>query len=126
MQIEKAPDVQAMVEDIIETLNLDTQKDKKLMVVLDSNHTEEHVYQELQIFSKIVTKGNYLLVLDTVIEFLKSEKNKEWGPSNSPLSAVKRFLNQSNDYVIDDKYGQFGDISVAINGFLRKISARTA
>lgn len=99
-------------------------KQSRVMVVLDSNHTEDHVYQELQIFSRYVTEGNYLLVLDTVIEFLNAEKDRAWGPGNSPFSAVQRFLKETNEFEIDKRYGQFVDLSVAIDGFLQKNNSK--
>jgi cephalosporin hydroxylase len=47
----------------------DFAKDKKsVMVILDSNHTHDHVLRELELYSPLVTKGNYLVVFDTVVE----------------------------------------------------------
>ena len=41
---------------------------KSIMVILDSNHTHDHVLEELNIYSKFVSKNNYLIVFDTSIE----------------------------------------------------------
>ncbi len=41
------------------------------MVMLDSNHTHAHVARELELYSPFVTKGCYLVVLDTVIEQMR-------------------------------------------------------
>ena len=43
-------------------------KAERVMVVLDSNHTHEHVLRELEIYAPLVTKGCYLVVCDTLIE----------------------------------------------------------
>ena len=37
------------------------------MVVLDSNHTHDHVLKELENYSQFVKKGSYLIVFDTII-----------------------------------------------------------
>jgi len=39
----------------------------KVLVILDSLHTEEHVYKELQAYSPLVSLGSYLIVQDTGI-----------------------------------------------------------
>lgn len=91
----------------------------KVMIVLDSNHTCGHVLKELEIFSKLVTKGNYLLVLDTSIELLNPEAGKDWYPGNSPLNAVFKFLEKNHGFSVDSRYDSYG-VSVAKNGFLIK------
>lgn len=66
---------------------------RRVMVVLDSNHTHEHVYRELELYANLVSEGCYLLVLDTVIDDLRIDPNREWGPGKSPKSAVLNFMN---------------------------------
>ena len=39
------------------------------MVILDSCHTHKHVLDELNIYSELVSIGNYLVLPDTFIEF---------------------------------------------------------
>ena len=69
------------------------------MVVLDSNHTHEHVLSELEIYSNFVTKDCFMLVLDTVIDDLNIDPDRPWGPGSSPKSAVKEFmLKNSGDF----------------------------
>jgi cephalosporin hydroxylase len=41
---------------------------RRAMVVLDSNHTHEHVSRELELYSSFVSEGCYLVVFDTLIE----------------------------------------------------------
>ena len=36
------------------------------MVILDSNHTHDHVLKELNLFGRFVKSGNYLVVFDTL------------------------------------------------------------
>ena len=42
-----------------------TKNSKKVMVILDSHHTHEHVLQELKLYSRLVKKGFYLICSDT-------------------------------------------------------------
>ena len=46
---------------------------KKILVILDSNHTQDHVLKELNIYSKFVKKGNYIICGDTIVEFILSK-----------------------------------------------------
>jgi cephalosporin hydroxylase len=94
-----------------------------VMVVLDSNHTHEHVLEELVLYSKLVTPGCYLLVLDTIIDSLPSPIDRNWQKGNSPLSAVKKFLgSEGNNFIIDKQFESRSLLSYAPSGFLRKIS----
>ncbi|WP_338516642.1 CmcI family methyltransferase [Alteromonas gracilis] len=45
--------------------------DKKVMVILDSNHTHEHVLKELEIYAPLVKRGQYLVVADTCVEYIE-------------------------------------------------------
>lgn len=68
---------------------------KKIMVILDSNHTRDHVLEELRLYSPFVSKNSALLVMDTGIEYAPEESfnvKRPWGPGNSPLTAVNDFL----------------------------------
>ena len=67
----------------------------KIMVVLDSNHTHEHVISELYSYANLVSSGNFLLVLDTVIDDLVPYEGRDWGPGRSPKSAVLKFMNEN-------------------------------
>ena len=67
---------------------------KTIMVILDSNHSSKHVYEELSFYSKFVTKNSYCIVFDTIVEDLPNKfvKNRPWSKGNNPLTAVKLFL----------------------------------
>ena len=94
---------------------------KRIMVVLDSNHTHEHVLSELEIYSKFVTKDCFMLVLDTVIDDLDRDPERPWGPGLSPKSAVKEYmLKISGDFINEQSYENRALLSVAPNGYWRK------
>ena len=69
--------------------------DDRVLIFLDSNHTSSHVYQELEVYSQFVTPASYLVVEDTTIEWHENSKNiRAWGPGNSPITAINRFLSE--------------------------------
>lgn len=98
-------------------------REEPTMVFLDSNHTYEHVYEELRLYSQLVTAGSYLVVFDTVVESLSPDAlgDRPWGRGNSPMTAVERFLAENNSFRADRAFDSKLQISVSPGGFLRKI-----
>jgi cephalosporin hydroxylase len=94
---------------------------KTVLVVLDSNHTHEHVLKELELYSSLVTKGSYLVVFDTIIEDLPDDffPDRPWGKGNNPKTAVHEFLQSNDRFVIDKDIDNKLLISVAPEGYLR-------
>lgn len=78
---------------------------REVMIVLDSNHTHEHVLRELQLYSPLVGKGYYLICGDTIIEYLPAhkERHRPWGPGNNPKTALDEFLKQDNRFKVDKR-----------------------
>jgi cephalosporin hydroxylase len=97
-------------------------KNKKTMVILDSNHTEEHVKKELEIYSKIVTRGNYLIVQDTGISHMPEQmnKNRAWNKKNNPHTAVRKFLKSNSQFINDINIYKKIYFSCSPDGFLKK------
>lgn len=96
----------------------------RILVVLDSNHSDAHVSAELAAYSPLVRKGGYLLVLDTLIERLPEGlyPDRPWGQGNNPMTAVDRFLASEKRFEIDSEYDQKLLFSCAPRGYLRAIA----
>jgi cephalosporin hydroxylase len=95
----------------------------RVMVILDSNHSHEHVFNELSIYSKFVTKDQYLIVFDTVIENFPegSFPHRDWDKGNNPFTAVQQFLDLNKDFCLDEKIEDKLLVTVAPSGFLKKV-----
>ena len=76
---------------------------RKILVILDSYHTHEHVLNELRAYAPLIEKGQYLICGDTVVEYIPQQvhRSRPWGPGNNPATAVKAFLEESDRFVID-------------------------
>ena len=96
---------------------------RNIMVFLDSNHSHDHVLSELKLYSKLVSKGSYLVVFDTICEDLPKEfmNDRPWGPGNSPKTAVWEFLKHSPDFEIDTNYENKLLITAAKCGFIKRV-----
>ena len=95
---------------------------KSVMVILDSNHTHEHVLQELRMYSKFVTAGNYLVVFDTVIEFFPTSSitDRPWSVGDNPWTAVQDFLSESDSFSVCSDIEAKLQVTVAPGGYLRR------
>jgi len=91
------------------------------MVVLDSNHTHEHVLHELELYAPLVTKGSYLVVMDTVVEQMPGDAfpDRPWGKGNNPMTAVREFLARTTRFEVDREIEDKLLLTVAPSGYLR-------
>jgi len=98
-------------------------KEPVIMVVLDSLHTHRHVLKELEMYSPLVSVGSYLVVFDTIIEYLPagSFPGKPWSVGNNPATAVKEFLTTHPGFEVDDKIEKRIMITTAPGGYIRRI-----
>lgn len=76
---------------------------QKVMVLLDSNHTHQHVLDELRVYAPLVTKGQYLIVSDTIVEDIPSQTHRPrpWGPGDNPKTALRQYMKESNRFEVD-------------------------
>lgn len=94
---------------------------QRVMVVLDSMHTHDHVLDELRLYSPLVTKGSYLVVMDTIVEDMPEDffPDRPWSPGNNPKTAVAEFLQSNERFVVDDEMEAKLLITVAPGGYLK-------
>jgi cephalosporin hydroxylase len=96
---------------------------QRVIVILDSNHTHEHVLKELEIYSQLVTKDSYLIVFDTLVEDMPDSLSgdRPWGKGNNPKTAVWEFMKNNDRFEIDKKLESKLLITVAPDGYLKCI-----
>ena len=95
-----------------------------VLVSLDSNHSEEHVLQELELYAPLVTKGSYCVVFDTIVEDVAPSPNlpnRPWGHGNNPKTAVWKYIKDHPEFQIDESIDNKLLISVAPSGYLKRI-----
>jgi cephalosporin hydroxylase len=96
---------------------------KRVLVILDSNHTHDHVAKELEAYASLVSVGSYLIVFDTAVEDLPEDFDwgtRPWGKGNNPKTAVWEFLKKHDEFEIDASIHNKLLITVAPDGYLKR------
>jgi cephalosporin hydroxylase len=87
------------------------------MVILDSDHSKEHVLGELQIYAELVTPGQYLVVEDTNVN--GHPVRPDFGPG--PMEAVRDFLADDARFEVDADREKFF-MTFNPGGYLRRVA----
>jgi len=87
-----------------------------VLVILDSDHNKHHVLKEMEIYSKFVTRGSYMIVEDSNVNGHPIMPN--WG--EGPFEAIEEFLNHNDSFENDQSREKFY-MTFNPNGYLRKI-----
>lgn len=104
--------------DVVDRIAAETSEAGVVMVILDSDHSRDHVLAELQAYAPLVTKGSYLVVEDTNVN--GHPVRRDFGPG--PMEAVDAFLAQRSDFVVDPEREKFY-LTFNPRGFLRRVGA---
>lgn len=100
---------------IIDTLKNRT-KGKKVIIILDSDHSERHVRKELEKYHSLVPVGSYLVVEDTIVN--GHPILPDFG--SGPMEATQDFLKSHPEFVIDKSMEKFF-MTFNRDGFLKRI-----
>ena len=107
----------------------------KVLVLLDSNHTHEHVLAELEAYAPLASRGSYCVVFDTVVEDLPEGffADRPWNRGDNPKTAVHEYLRRLREegraaadggklaFEIDKAFEEKLLITVAPDGYLRRV-----
>jgi cephalosporin hydroxylase len=89
---------------------------KSVMVILDSDHSRDHVLAELKAWSSVVTVNSYMIVEDSNINGHPADPN--WGPG--PMEAIDAFLAKDKRFEVDPTREKFF-MTLNPRGYLKRI-----
>ena len=95
---------------------------KKTMVILDSDHSQEHVTRELNAYHGFVSHGCYLIVEDTNRDAYRAMFQMGQLPDDrcGPAEAVKRWQPQNKGFMVDERRERFL-FSQNPGGYLKRV-----
>ncbi len=96
---------------------------ERVMVVLDSDHTHEHVLAELHAYGELVTVGQFLVVADTFVEDIPVQEHRQrpWGPGDNPATALRTWLDEAEGFEPDPFINAKLLLSASPGGYLRRM-----
>ena len=96
---------------------------KCILVLLDSNHTHEHVLAELEAYAQLTSVNSYCVVFDTIVEDLPADMfpDRPWGPGDNPKTAVWQYIKSHPEFEIDKTIQNKLLITVAPDGYLKRM-----
>jgi cephalosporin hydroxylase len=87
-----------------------------VLVILDSNHTKEHVRKELAAYHQFVSPGSYIVATDGVMRDLydapRGSVDWKW---NHPAAAAEEFVRGRNDFVLEQPAWDFCESNLTEN-----------
>ncbi len=121
-------------QSVIEKVYQAAKNSSNILVILDSNHTHEHVMAELDAYAPLTSKGSYCIVYDTAVEDMPEHffPDRPWGKGDNPKTAVWEYLKKlenedvkasdgdSLNFRIDSTIENKILITVAPDGYLKR------
>lgn len=94
------------------------------LLVLDSNHTHDHVLSELNLLAPLLPVSSYILVADTLIEEFPDGhyQNRPWDRGNNPMTAVREYLAGNEGFELDLGWSRRALMSEFRDGVIRRRS----
>lgn len=102
---------------------------ESVLVLLDSNHSQEHVEAELEAYGPLVSEGSYIVACDGIMKEVngapRTQPDWDW---NNPISAIEAFLKSHPEFEAHEPQWPFNEGSLRQrvtywpHAFLRKLS----
>ena len=115
-------------EAVVDEVNSQIRPEEKVLVLLDSNHSKEHVLAELNAYASFVTRDSYIVAMDGIMEQVvgapRTQPDWAW---NNPRRAALEFVKSNPDFVIEEPEFPFneGNVSERVTywpgGFIKRV-----
>lgn len=95
-----------------------------VMVVLDSDHSRDHVLAELRAYGPLVTPGQYMVVADTLLgqsdaSQTPTNRSAVWYPGDEPYAALNAYMAETDRFESDEVLNGKLVLASSPGGYLR-------
>ena len=100
----------SVAPDVVQQVKALVGNGEKVIVVLDSNHTREHVLAELRAYAELVQVGGYMVATDGIMQDLVGapRANGDW-KTNNPQQAARKFVASDDRFTIEEPAWSFNE-----------------
>lgn len=96
-------------------------KGKRILVILDSNHSTSHVLEELKNYAPLVQKDGVIIVNDTTMGYPERWQGRESNRvKDSPRQAVEEYLKDNLSFTLVKPRIPYG-LSLNIQGIIKRV-----
>ena len=80
------------------------------LIILDSNHSRQHVLEELEVYKDLVSAGSYIVATDGVMKYLSDvpRGGEDWA-QNNPVGSAHEFIKNNPDFFIEQPEWVFNE-----------------
>lgn len=104
-----SPEIVAQVKSLV-------QPEETVLIILDSNHTYAHVYDELEAYADLVTAGSYIVATDGIMFDLADVPRGVSGwTTDNPTFAARDFVAKHPEFVIEQPAWPFNESELEQN-----------
>lgn len=102
--------------EIVDKVKSDIGQDDTVLVFLDSNHSYQHVLDELNAYAGLVSPGSYIIATDGIMFDLHDVPRGEsdWKDDN-PMRAAQDFVRDNPEFVIEQPDWPFNESELTEN-----------
>lgn len=119
----------SVATDTVEKVKSLIKPHESVLVILDSCHTKDHVWKELEMYSPLVSKDSYIVVTDGIMQELYDvpNGNVEWKFDN-PTQAALEFASNNSEFKLEQPEWLFNESRLNKNitywpyAFLKKVN----
>ncbi|EDN71408.1 Cephalosporin hydroxylase [Beggiatoa sp. PS] len=103
-------------ESIINNVKSLVKPGETVLVILDSNHTKQHVLDELNAYHDLVTTGSYIVATDGIMKELYDVPRgiSDW-KENNPAVAATEFAQKHPEFIIEQPNWPFNESNLTEN-----------
>ena len=103
-------------DDIVNQVKSLVKSGEMVMVILDSNHSKQHVARELEVYYDLVSIGSYIVATDGFMKdlFDVPRGNKDW-TWDHPTAAAKEFADSHPEFIIEQPAWPFNESELTEN-----------